>query len=305
MNDLVERMEEAVKDEGDLDNSDIDNSTDDPASNSNTNSMERQQNLTEHQQLQTEITNLESNPNKTAEQQAELEAKRKKLQKLEELLRKQNNSTASNPAWNISGSNPSTTIVYSTIATSDSTSSPSSSPPPHAFNIEVIAISLGALGASSAGGVTCKNEEETPEVVHISGKERMGKTSGFHAPELTKKHIEIAVNAKYGKGEYELLGNNCEHFATMCVYGLGMSRQARSTTTDADYLLQAIQENNQLFKEMEDDLIEKGVLEANNYSEVQAESSGSNSNRKNVQSEEEINDNNQQEQYIGQIETQK
>ena len=93
MNDLVERMEEAVKDEGDLDNSDIDNSTDDPASNSNTNSMERQQNLTEHQQLQTEITNLESNPNKTAEQQAELEAKRKKLQKLEELLRKQNNST--------------------------------------------------------------------------------------------------------------------------------------------------------------------------------------------------------------------
>jgi hypothetical protein len=32
---------------------------------------ERQQNLTEQQQLQTEITNLETNPNKTTEQQAE------------------------------------------------------------------------------------------------------------------------------------------------------------------------------------------------------------------------------------------
>ncbi|CAG8584352.1 9111_t:CDS:1 [Paraglomus brasilianum] len=119
----------------------------------------------------------------------------------------------------------------------------------------------------------------------------------FKKPDLIQRHIEIALNAKYGKGKYELLGNNCEHFATMCVYGLGMSRQTRRTKTYADYLLQAIQENNQLFKEMESDLIEKGVLKANNYSEIQAESSGSNSNQENIQAKEEIIevDNNQQE----------
>jgi|SRR6185503_12658544 len=93
MNDLVEGMEETIKGE-ELDDSDIDNSIDDPASNSSANAIERQQNLTEQQQqqLQTEIITLEQKPNKTPTEQAELEEKRKRLQELEELLKKQNSN---------------------------------------------------------------------------------------------------------------------------------------------------------------------------------------------------------------------
>jgi len=47
---------------------------------------------TQKEQLQTEITSLEKKPNKTPAEQAELEAKRKRLQELEELLKKQNSN---------------------------------------------------------------------------------------------------------------------------------------------------------------------------------------------------------------------
>ncbi|CAH1756432.1 13156_t:CDS:2 [Entrophospora sp. SA101] len=80
------------------------------------------------------------------------------------------------------------------------------------------------------------------QVVHISGKEVI---------ELIQEHIDIAEKVRYGQGKYKLFGNNCEHFATMCVYGLGMSQQAKSVTGKADYLLKVIEENNKLFEELE------------------------------------------------------
>ncbi|CAI2195068.1 18332_t:CDS:2, partial [Funneliformis geosporum] len=77
----------------------------------------------------------------------------------------------------------------------------------------------------------------------------------FKKPELIQKHIDIAVKVKYGEGKYHLLKDNCEHFATMCVYGLGMSRQRLSTinsiTRKSDYLLQAIKESNEFFENLE------------------------------------------------------
>jgi len=62
----------------------------------NKNDREREQNLTEQQQLQIEITNLENEPNKTAEQQAELATKKKRLQELERLLDQKNNISTNN-----------------------------------------------------------------------------------------------------------------------------------------------------------------------------------------------------------------
>ncbi|CAJ0925562.1 19201_t:CDS:2 [Entrophospora sp. SA101] len=128
------------------------------------------------------------------------------------------------------------------------------------------------------------NEEGVPEVVHIYNLEE-GKKSGkdlgaridtwerfldgkreveichpfvpFKRPELIREHIEIAVKAGYGKGEYHLLKDNCEHFATMCVYGLGMSQQAKSKIGKADYLLQAIKESNDFFKQLETRQVKK------------------------------------------------
>jgi hypothetical protein len=45
-----------------------------------------------------EITNLAANPNKTTEQQAELESKKKRLKELEKLLAEQNKrNTTNNP----------------------------------------------------------------------------------------------------------------------------------------------------------------------------------------------------------------
>ncbi|CAG8683731.1 7044_t:CDS:2, partial [Ambispora gerdemannii] len=75
-------------------------------------------------------------------------------------------------------------------------------------------------------------------------------------PELIKKHIDIAVKAGYGKDECNVLENNCEHFATMCVYGLGICHQKNLNTLNkitkgSEYLLQAIQESNQFFEELE------------------------------------------------------
>ncbi|CAI2198891.1 12881_t:CDS:1, partial [Funneliformis geosporum] len=71
---------------------------------------------------------------------------------------------------------------------------------------------------------------------------------------LIKEHIKLVEKIEYGKGKYKLFDNNCEHFATICVYGLGMSQQAKSKIGDTDYLLQAIQESNEFFKELEKEL---------------------------------------------------
>ena len=77
----------------------------------------------------------------------------------------------------------------------------------------------------------------------------------FKKPEIIKKHIDIAVGARYGEGKYHLLTNNCEHFATMCVYGLGMSQQKINVTNsiaeNAKHLSQAIEESNKFFETLE------------------------------------------------------
>ncbi|CAG8771072.1 6408_t:CDS:1, partial [Cetraspora pellucida] len=79
-------------------------------------------------------------------------------------------------------------------------------------------------------------------------------------PELIKKHIEIAIRCRYGAGEYHLFKKNCEHFATMCVYGLGISYQSgviNQTAKESDYLLQAIKESSKFFKRLESELVSK------------------------------------------------
>ncbi|CAI2185198.1 15215_t:CDS:2 [Funneliformis geosporum] len=94
------------------------------------------------------------------------------------------------------------------------------------------------------------------QVVHISKAKNESSLQEFKAPELIQEHIDIAVNAEYGKGKYKLFGNNCEHFATMCAYGLAISQQAKSKIGKADYLLKAIEESNKLFEELEVGLVE-------------------------------------------------
>ncbi|CAG8501758.1 16796_t:CDS:2 [Cetraspora pellucida] len=48
----------------------------------------------------------------------------------------------------------------------------------------------------------------------------------FKRPEKIEKHIKKAIDNRYGEGEYRLLGKNCEHFATLCVYDFDFSKQA-------------------------------------------------------------------------------
>ncbi|CAI2189044.1 20470_t:CDS:2, partial [Funneliformis geosporum] len=70
----------------------------------------------------------------------------------------------------------------------------------------------------------------------------------FKRSELIRKHIEVAEKARYGEGKYSLIDSNCEHFATMCVYGIGVCQQKNINTVNkvvknSNYLLQAIQGN--------------------------------------------------------------
>lgn len=44
---------------------------------------------------------------------------------------------------------------------------------------------------------------------------------------LVREHIELLVQGKYGKDEYNLLEKNCEHFVNLCVYSLNYSEQAQ------------------------------------------------------------------------------
>jgi Leucine-rich repeat (LRR) protein len=47
----------------------------------------------------------------------------------------------------------------------------------------------------------------------------------FKRPEKIEEHIITATLAEYGAEKYNFLGNNCEHFATLCVYGIPFSIQ--------------------------------------------------------------------------------
>ena len=40
------------------------------------------------------------------------------------------------------------------------------------------------------------------------------------------EQIARAIVDKYGEGNYDFLGNNCEDFANMIIYGLNFSQQA-------------------------------------------------------------------------------
>lgn len=91
----------------------------------------------------------------------------------------------------------------------------------------------------------------------------------FKRPELIQKHIDIAVKSKYGWGKYHLLKDNCEHFATMCVYGLGISQQRsintiNKATKGSEYLLQAIQKSNEFFDNLVEDYKRNWTQKINN-----------------------------------------
>src|SRR5438045_3265597 len=48
----------------------------------------------------------------------------------------------------------------------------------------------------------------------------------FKRPEMIQEQITKAILAEYGIEEYNFLGNNCEHFATLVVCGVPFSTQA-------------------------------------------------------------------------------
>ncbi|CAG8477145.1 15729_t:CDS:2 [Cetraspora pellucida] len=80
-------------------------------------------------------------------------------------------------------------------------------------------------------------------------------------PALIQKHIDIAIKAEYGKDKYNLIRNNCEHFATMCVYGVGICKQYINTTSGtlgkADYLLEATKQSDKFFEHLENRQLEQ------------------------------------------------
>jgi len=47
----------------------------------------------------------------------------------------------------------------------------------------------------------------------------------FKTDERIMEHITKAITNDYGKGEYNVFTNNCEHFADMIVYGIKLSEQ--------------------------------------------------------------------------------
>ncbi|CAG8477127.1 15728_t:CDS:10, partial [Cetraspora pellucida] len=73
-------------------------------------------------------------------------------------------------------------------------------------------------------------------------------------PEKIREHISQAVLAEYGAESYNFLGNNCEHFATLCVCGIPFSTQADkiSMLTNKIYLdlAQEIKESEEKFNQM-------------------------------------------------------
>ncbi|CAJ0855592.1 17270_t:CDS:2 [Entrophospora sp. SA101] len=50
----------------------------------------------------------------------------------------------------------------------------------------------------------------------------------FKRPELIRKHIRKAVANRYGEGKYNVISNNCEHFATLCVAGIKFCSQVEN-----------------------------------------------------------------------------
>lgn len=48
----------------------------------------------------------------------------------------------------------------------------------------------------------------------------------FKKPELIQIQLTQAVLAEYGQKEYNFLGHNCEHFATLVVCGIPFSTQS-------------------------------------------------------------------------------
>lgn len=76
----------------------------------------------------------------------------------------------------------------------------------------------------------------------------------FKRPEKIQEHISQAILAEYGAKNYSFLGNNCEHFATLCVCSIPFSTQADkiSLLTHKVYLdlAQEIKENDHKFAEM-------------------------------------------------------
>jgi len=47
----------------------------------------------------------------------------------------------------------------------------------------------------------------------------------FKEKEQIIQHIARSIVGEFGKGEYDLFENNCEHFANMMVFGINYSYQ--------------------------------------------------------------------------------
>lgn len=76
----------------------------------------------------------------------------------------------------------------------------------------------------------------------------------FKRPEQIEQHLTTAILAEYGAETYSLLGNNCEHFATLCVTGMLFSTQADKISLLANRvyldLAKEIQNSEQAFRAM-------------------------------------------------------
>lgn len=79
----------------------------------------------------------------------------------------------------------------------------------------------------------------------------------FKKPEKIIDNIVKTIALEYGKGEYNLFLENCEHFATLCVCGVTFSEQVDKTTLlgvidkiDKVNLVKEIEKNNELFEKI-------------------------------------------------------
>jgi len=75
----------------------------------------------------------------------------------------------------------------------------------------------------------------------------------FKRPEKIEEHIRKAIKHEYGAGEYDLFRKNCEHFATMCVYGFPYSKQANLVKFNMEALtsyFRRMENTNEFFTEL-------------------------------------------------------
>jgi len=95
----------------------------------------------------------------------------------------------------------------------------------------------------------------------------------FKKPEQIIEHIAKCLFLDYGEGEYNLLFQNCEHFATLCVCGVSFSEQADKLTSwfDIINLEKEINKNNEIFAKLKLDNILQEITEESKSEECQTQ----------------------------------